>query len=58
MNIKFSNGQNDLLNDCILATIKEIVAEIGSIKKIVLEKFSIKQPVFYLASIGKTCFHQ
>ena len=46
---KFSNGQDDLLNDCIQAAIKtDSIAKMGSIKNSVLEKFSIKQPVFYL----------
>jgi len=46
---QFSNGQDDLLNDCIQATIKATsIVKMGSIKNSVLEKFSIKQPVFYL----------
>ena len=46
---KFSNGNNDSLDDFIAATINgNSIAEMGSVKKSVLEKFSIKQPVFYL----------
>ena len=48
-NYKFDVSENDGLDECIIASIKDkkfVVA--GSVNKIQLEKFSIKQPVYFI----------
>ncbi|MEO8819302.1 MAG: phenylalanine--tRNA ligase subunit beta [Ginsengibacter sp.] len=48
-NYKFEVSENNDLNECIMASIKDkksVVA--GSVNKIQLEKFSIKQPVYFI----------
>ncbi len=49
-NFSFEISQNNLLDDCITATVNGLdIAMAGSVSKSQLEQFSIKQPVFFLS---------